>query len=509
MLIYFNHIQAQETNISEGAIFEGEPFLAMRSDNPQQLCIAWIGYVAGDGLRLSIKTRSSFDGGKTWRSIVKIPHLMPTFKSADPSMVYDELGNLYLCMIDYRESPDSGFVLIYKSIDNGLNWNLQGTVISCDADPGKAALDRPWLSISNNGSQMTVTSKPAPWIAAPNRAYRMHSFDKGKTWTHWKYVDTSNALIGNLIKEPMTVHAYASNGTLFMAYPSYVTSQNIYPQFILAQSKDAQIFNYRPFLQGTFPKNDSAKLGYQLLTDPSNSNHLVFIFPGGTSSDIDIHLVESFDAGNQWTSPIRINDDPIQTPRMQDLVWGSLNELGDLIVCWRDRRKGASAAYAEPYQMMAAYRPHDSMKFDSNFNISLSSVPFANVLAQNGNDFMSVKLHKDSAYAVWAYTRDGSLDIWFTNIQVNNKQANIAIEINPKIKLELYPNPSQTECMVHFDSNEHLMGELYQSNGQVVQQWNNINTGEKISISELKEGEYFFIFHTKDGKSIIKKWIKN
>ena len=57
-------IFAQNTNISNGYVFDGEPYMAANPTNPLNLVIAWMGYSPGSPL--GIKTIASFNGGRTW-----------------------------------------------------------------------------------------------------------------------------------------------------------------------------------------------------------------------------------------------------------------------------------------------------------------------------------------------------------------------------------------------------------------------------------------------------------
>ena len=94
VLLFLVHIvQGQNQNISNGNVFEGEPFLAVNPANPQNLVVAWMGFVLSSGVRPQIKTRSSYDGGNTWSDIVIMPHIQNTYQSADPTMAFDENGN--------------------------------------------------------------------------------------------------------------------------------------------------------------------------------------------------------------------------------------------------------------------------------------------------------------------------------------------------------------------------------------------------------------------------------
>jgi len=58
LLFYFQCAQSQpsDTNISNGFVFDGEPYLAMDPTNPQHLVSAWMGIKLSNGeYRIAIK----------------------------------------------------------------------------------------------------------------------------------------------------------------------------------------------------------------------------------------------------------------------------------------------------------------------------------------------------------------------------------------------------------------------------------------------------------------------
>ncbi len=441
----FPNLNAQQQNISNGNVFEGEPFIAVNPNNPQNIAVAWMGFVLGNNLRLSIKVRSSFDGGTTWKPIVVMPHIAATYQSADPSMVFDENGNLFLSFIDHQENPYEGGVYLYKSNNGGLNWGNPIKILDILADGAKYPIDRPWLSINETGDQLYLTTKPAPWVAAPNRPYFTQSSDGGQTWSAWRYLDGPGNLVGNFIAAPMAAPAALGN-RFFAAYPSYVLGQNLLPQYILATSSDAgSTFQYKSILTANSSgvSNDSAKLGYKLLVDPSDGQHLAFIYPYQPSGDFDIMMTETYNAGVSWTAPMRVNDDQQGNGKMQDLVWGDFDDDGALIISWRDRRNAAGTGYATASEFYAAYRPKNAPNFQANFKLSTTPVDYNNVLAQSGNDFMGIELSRDTISAVWGNTRDGSLDIWFVRVAaLSGEMSAVTMLAGESEILTIYPMPS-------------------------------------------------------------------
>lgn len=274
----------QNQNISNGNLFDGEPYLAVDPANSQHLVVAWMGY--NPGTKAFIKTKVSFDGGQTWSAANDIPHTNPTYGSADPSMAFDNSGNLFLCFIDFDKDTDSGAVYVVKSTDGGLTWDNPVEVINANDDTQKP-IDRPWISIdrsggANDGNIYVTTMPPKVFgnLPPPYHPYLTVSTDGGNTFNQWQYIDAPGWLAGNVIAQPMPTNCIAADGTFYAVYPSYVASQNNLPQFIIASSTDGgNTFSYHTVFSSTSTVNDPlAKKGYLILADPTDTNHLVFIY---------------------------------------------------------------------------------------------------------------------------------------------------------------------------------------------------------------------------------------
>lgn len=493
--------QPVNQNISGGLVFEGEPYMAVDPVDPQHIVVAWIGYVFQQPS--GIKTRSSFDGGQTWSTAVVLPHWRSTYKSADPSMVFDTNGDVVACYVDYRQNPDSGGTFVVRSTDGGLTWGSMSEVIDGYADGNKLPVDRPWLSIDRSSGphsgNLYVTTKPAPWVPAPNRAYFMRSTDAGATWSSWRYIDTTGYLIGNFIAAPMSMSTVTSSGTLHIMYPSYVLSQNLFPGFILASSSDAGAsFSYHNAWFEQINGNDSLiKGGYQLLSDPSDPDHLVFICPVNTLGDQDVYLVQSHDGGITWTPKVRVNDDPPSTGVTQDLVWGGFDTDGDLVVTWRDRR-GASGTgyYSVDSEIWGSILWKDSTAFSPNFRISDTLAAWNLILTQAGNDFMCNALSQDTLLATWGDTRNGRLNIYFTKFDLRSLIGTGIHQLGSEElpELRVYPNPVTDLLAVEGEGIIEM--ELYDLSGRKLME---AEQGP-LHVSALPAGNYILEVRTEAGE---------
>ena len=466
-------LHSQSINISNGELFDGEPFMVVNSTNTSHIVIAWMGF---DGLNLiTMKLKISEDGGLTWSAPITLPHINTGYTCADPSMGYDNAGNLFIGYIDYNPFGTSGKAIVRKSTDGGYTWGDPVEVMDVFSDPGEAAVDRPWMVIDKSGTasdgNIYVTTKPAPWIPFPNRNYIIPSTDNGLSFNPWKYIDGPGGAIGDFIAAPMASPAVGIDGTFHCVYPSWDPAENLLPRFILASSEDAaNTFTYQEVFEasGDFTNNDeNAKIGYLLLASPVNTEHLMFVYILSTHGDMDILYRDTWNKGLSWSESIRVNDDPISNDVLQDLVWGDFDSDGDLILTWRDRRNAPDTGFATSSEIYGAILWKDALTFTSNFNVSGPAAGFDSVLYENGNDFMCVNLEQDTIYATWGDTRSGYLNIWFNKFAAgdagNNSISLVAAENTTWININ--PNPAIT--FIQLESDCYTTYAIYDEQGKL------------------------------------------
>ncbi len=315
-------------------------------------------------------------------------------------------------------------------------------------------------------------------------------------------------MAGSFNSAPMASPTVSSNGVFYAAYPSYVISQNLYPQYFLTVSNDGgSTFTYHTILTNTDPisssdsKFDFAKKAYLLISNPANTNHLAFIYLRTINGNLDVYLTETTDAGLSWSIPIRINDDPVSNNRMHDLVWGDFDTDGDLIITWRDRRNGTDTTFQTSSEIWGAYRSKDSTQFAPNFQLTSETVAYDSILENSGNDFMSTKLQNDTLHCVWGDTRNGKLNIWYQRMLINGTVLSIqqlASENLPEVLI--CPNPTKSLITINVENLKQVT--VYDINGRKIIKKNNTNGSNEmvINLESQSNGTYFIEITTTKGK---------
>lgn len=491
---------SQNVNVSNAAVFEGEPYLAINPNNAQHLVAAWMGFKIGQGV--IIKSKYSDDGGVTWSTVNEIPHVAGANAMADVSLEYDLNGNLYMCYINHENVNFSqGSVFIRKSTDDGATWGLPVEAISLTDCPNQLCVDRPWIAVDHSSGPTngaiyvtSINANQPTLVVPPYHSYLVVSSDGGNTFSTPRFVDTTNYLVGS-IQQAATSPVVGPDGTFYATYPSFDTSQSPLAHIYLASSttlgSDLNHANaYTVLISGT--SDPYAKKASKLLCDPSEPSHLALLLLGQENGDGDIYFMETYNAID-WTTPVRINDDALGNGKLQDLIWGAFNENGDLAVCWRDRRNASSNGYQTESEIYGVVRFKDSINFEPNFPISSQQVPHDVVLEGSGNDFMNVRYVGDTLYAIWGDVRTGTLNIFLNKTSVSTGISSLQSIYSDNKLMTIFPNPANEFFTIEqFDAYQNCS--LIDTKGKVIRE---IETN-LVQTSDLPSGTYFVKFSIKN-----------
>jgi hypothetical protein len=474
---------AQNTLVSSGNVFEGEPFLAVNPQNEQHLVAAWMGFQFNQ--KIVIKSVVSLDGGSTWSAPVWQAHQQAGNSSADVSLGFDLNGNLYMAYIDYDNiSFTNGAVICRKSTNGGLNWGAAVVARSIASCPNKLCIDRPWIAVDPLTGSIAITStnaKQPALVQAPYHPYLAISSDEGASFS-LQELDAAPFLAGNAIPQPMPSPAFANDGTFMSLYPSYDPSQSILTRIVeVNKTVPSSSYTYQSALQGLGfgTSNDTLKSGPHLALNPNNSSRGTYFFITEVFGDPDIAFIEK--TGSTWSAPARVNNDAQGNGIIQDLVWADYDTDGDLAVCWRDRRNGTPGTYSSASQIFC--RIQSNQAWGAEFTIS-PIVAHDSILLENGNDFLNVQFQNNQLYTLWGDVRSGSLKIYLNRYNQNDS-SNFVQQI--PTSLPVYPNPS----LGIFEVPTVCYGQVFEVSNQDGKVVLNGNLQHQLDLSSFPTGTYF------------------
>jgi hypothetical protein len=497
----------QNPHFANGKVlYDGEPHLAINPNNAQHMVVTWIGW--GNIIeKFKVKTSTSFDGGTSWSTIAEIPHKVPGYTSDYPSIDFNAIGEVFISFKDYSGSapPVQGGIYLSKSTDGGITWDSLTTIKSfSNADEQDWSAISPSMLIDKSTGSYRETIYVFPYYLIRNKVGLnlglFVSSDLGKTF-NTRQIDTTGWPYSYYYYAPLIgSHTIGTSGVL---YTTYHVIDNKTMKFIgqskLAYSKDGGKTYMQQNLSTyeNFSNPDVAPIHWYptlFLNDPTDSNHLIYVYLNAEDyldgRDINIYLIESFNGGINWSSPILLNDEITHVNGFFQLM-GNFNKKGDLFISWSDRRYLTDVSFKEEMKIWATYKNKDSINFESNFQIIRPSFAYDSILESRSRNFVGLKLVNDSLYSTWGDSRDGKLNIWFQ--QMNKRGVilytnKITSENLPSITVT--PKRTNSHLMIYCETIKAIV--FYNKAGEMVieKKYTEIKKDAAINLESLKRGRY-------------------
>ena len=234
---------------------------------------------------------------------------------------------------------------------------------------------------------------------------------------------------------------------------------------------------------------------------------MTFLTVEASNGDADIICRNTIDAGANWSTVSRINDDAIGNGMAQDMVWGSYNETGNLVVTWRDRRNSnVSDFWGAGYDFYYAVSTDNGQTFAQNNKISSQFIPFDSLISENGNDFMSNVYRGDTLCTVWGDTRSGKMQIYFTKTIASTNTTIGVSELNKdSYNWTVSPNPTSNYLKLEFQDNSFRIITIIDEIGRKVWYGTANKKEVEVSLTGVSKGTYLVIVGEEFRKIIIEK----
>ena len=388
-----------------------EPSIAVDPTNPNNIVIAWRQF---DSVLSNFRQAGraySHDGGATWTA----PGVLdPGVFRSDPVLGADAEGNFYYSSLTLVGVFNQSFrVDIFKSVDGGVTWL---------APVNSFGGDKQWLTVdqtAGTGRGHIYQNWNFQFTCCGNTDFT-RSINAGASFQSPLELPAPKLKWGTLAVGP--------DGTLYAAgarADPFLSSGHV-----LARSSNAKnpgqtpIFEFTQLIQlggntSTGGVNPVGLLGQVWVatdhsTGPTRGNLYVLGSVNRGSDPVDVMFIRSTDRGSSWSSPMRVNDDPITNGAAQWFGTMSVAPNGRIDVIWNDTRNDPTSATSElfySYSIDAGVTWRQNLPLSPPFNQSLG-YPNQNKIGDY-YDMVSTDRRANLAYAA---TFNGEQDVYFLAI---------------------------------------------------------------------------------------------
>ena len=343
--------------------------------------------------------------------------------SGDPAATIGTNGYFYMGYI-----TNGGGMGVSKSTNNGANWTSSVTSSSNSDDKNHLMVDKTVGSPFENRVYNT-------WTDFNNsNAVLKFSTDFGGTWSVVKNLGAS--LSPGSHDQGVNVQT-GSNGDAYVCWTIYDAWPGGEDAIAFAKSSDGGNTWTSARIYGALTPNGSFDFGIRGYLKPSqirvssfpsmavdrsggahNGNiYIVWpqinVAPAGT--DPDIVLIRSTDNGTTWSSPVRVNDDPINNGKDQYYPWCTVDQnTGQLNLVWYDSRNTTNDSTG----VFMARSLDGGLTFE-NFEVSDANFrpkPISGLAGGYQGDYIGIAAANNKAYPFWADDRTGNYQAWITEV---------------------------------------------------------------------------------------------
>ncbi len=378
-----------------------EPSLAIDPTNSNNIAIGWRQF---DTIQSDFRQAGwaySRDAGQTWT----FPGVLePGQFRSDPVLAADAEGNFYYYSLSTVTSVE-----VFTSADRGVTWD--------GPRPGFGG-DKAWMIVD-----------------------RTESAGRGNIYASWGPQSccpgdfTVSADGGLSFIEPVPTPQRPTFGTMTVDHDGnlYIAGRST-EGLVVVRSSDAKFAPASPsfdqvvnFDLGGIPMGGTGPQGAGLLgvlwiasdhstgTTRGNLYVLAAVDPPG-ADPLDIMFVRSTDGGLNWSTPVRVNDDPAGNGAWQWFGTMSVAPNGRIDAVWNDTRNTGAANLSQVY---FAFSEDAGVTWSTN--VPVTPVFDSHVgwpVQQKLGDYYHMISDSGGASLAYAATFNGEQDVYFVSIRV-------------------------------------------------------------------------------------------
>jgi hypothetical protein len=339
------------------AINPAEVSIAINPKNPDNMIAASFQTGRPPKPRAGSYHYVTFDGGKTWKTIMT-PN--PTnLVQGDDVIAFSNDGVAYHVHLSFegirlaRPVRAENGMIINVSKDGGNTWsdgtaaiNHINTVIPFEDKPGLIVDNAP-ASRSKGNVYLAWTRFDVYGSANPehhSQIYFTRSTDQGQTFSMpFRISDTGGDCLDSDNTVEGAVPAVAPNGDVYIVWAGPLGL--VFDKSVdggLSFGKDKVIGDipggWDFSIEGLGRANGMPVTGIDL-SNGQNKGTLYVNWIDARNGDPDVFVMSSRNGGDTWSSPVRVNDDPIKNGKAQFFTWMAVDPVdGSVNIVFYDRR---------------------------------------------------------------------------------------------------------------------------------------------------------------------------
>ncbi len=378
---------------------------------------------------------ASFDGCDTWAASLNQTDGSSIFPDGDPALTCDIYGHFYFA------SLHDGFT-VWKSTDGGLKWSKSSVV------PGSKAYDREFIvaDLQDTFLNRLYTSgkfeiEPQPSNIHPEVMAISQSIDGGASFSSPKTFLPISA--NEALNAPMSMHLTDKGVLLVSSSKFYLDSipMDVYAnlrmgdgneivgkiEMLVSYDKGQQFVPYTVATHQSYGHDMPVKslkcLGCGGMTSvTSKDDETIYITWIEAVSGYCRVVVSSSKDGKNWSIPVIVDPEnhhpsDISNPNI------AVNNKGQILVVWNDRRNGSSDMC---FQLMGAFSIDGGETFQPSYIIDdqltcpcrdPEGVIFDDCRFVNGGDTQGIGvLPNDQFVIVYPRDQDGKMELFLARI---------------------------------------------------------------------------------------------
>jgi hypothetical protein len=341
------------------AINPAEVSIAINPKNPDNMIAASLQIGRPPQPRAASHQYVTFDGGKTWKT-VPTPNLSRLVQG-DDIVAFSSDGVAYHVHLSFdgiRQSrpvrAENGMI-VNVSKDGGNTWT-DGTAAINHVNTVTPFEDKPGMVVDNAPTSRSKGNVYIAWTrfdvygsANPehrSQIYFTRSTDQGQTFSMpFRVSDTGGDCVDSDNTVEGAVPAVGPNGEVYLVWAGPLG-------LVMDKSSDGgltfgkdKVISDMPggwdfSVEGLSRANGMPITGVDLSNGP-NKGTLYVNWIDARNGDPDVFVMSSKDGGDTWTSPVRVNDDPLKNGKVQFFTWMTLDPAdGSINILFYDRRDG-------------------------------------------------------------------------------------------------------------------------------------------------------------------------